>query len=172
MRKTYTAKEISEILKVSTTTLQDWKKSERNFDEVYDEEWTNRINPEKMMRWLYQWKKDCEKDVGDASDRKKLADAMIAELKYKERCKALVPKRLYIEQEIERMLLVKAMMMSQAEQVAGSLKLTPIQKEEILSISRSNIEILKSTFESKEKEWLEKLNEQMKDELKGLEDVN
>lgn len=170
MKYLFNAVDIATYLGITTTTIQNWKNDpDKKFDEVYDDENPRKIDVIKLLRWLYNWKCEVEDNKSEASDRKKLADAMLAELKYKKQAEILVPKSSYLLQEKERMILLKSMTMMIAEQLAGTLKLSPIQKEEVLSVCRSNLVMLKKTFEGREKDWLECINAEMKNEIENIE---
>lgn len=176
MEDLITQKELSIILGVTERTIQDWKNDpDRNFDQVYDENNPRKVNLRKCLLWMYEWKKECESTSGPASERKKLADALNAELKYKKSAETLVPKRRYIATEKERFLLVKAMMLGLSEQLSPTLKLTPLQKDEVYSICKGNLETLKETFTDRAKDWEDFINSDMTkeiEELKALETLN
>lgn len=151
----YTQTAVGKLLGVTKQTIQDWINGPREFEKCMS---GTKVDLELLLRWIYEWKLEAEEDSTGGNDIKKIYAGKNEKLKYEKAKEVLIPKTEYLNQERERMLLVKSMMIKFPEQLAAELKLTPGQKEVMRKTARANLESLQSTFDGRLDEWERILN--------------
>lgn len=146
----------AKLLGVTTNAVKSWELS-RDFGTCYS---GDKVNLEKAVRWLYEWKLEAEESTHEEDPKSVKAywDGKKAEATFKVMVGELVSKTDYINTEKERMSILKDGIMDIPNKIAPDLNLNEAQRNQVKVVCASVLELAQKTFKNRLKDWMEIIN--------------